>query len=159
MEIYINMNNNHILEMVNCFFPKPMQITILLNPNYHYQELAKDFIEKFATSSALGIDFIAHYYLPGTMISLHLHHNISHQLFELIGYFQLKNKFAELGIQTVKYYHLSFNSQPVGKKKVIIDIVGKVEINNSHYQVSSFFLIKIVDGFYKIIHQILNILI
>lgn len=154
------MNQNHTFTTIICFFQQPMQIQITthLNPNYHYYELAKDFIEKFAISSTFGINATAHYYNQDTMVSLNLYHSDGNQIFELIGHEQLKNKMLELGIQTVGYNYSSFVSQPMGKKKIIINTIGKIEINSIHYHMFSLFLIKITSGFPKIMHQILNIM-
>ena len=150
---------NNIPSTNNWIFPQPMQvqITTQLNANHNYQSIAKDFIEKFLTANSLGIGYTGHYYDNNTLFSIHVLQSSSGYLHEMIGFMNYRTKLTEMGIHTVKYNNILNTSQPIGKNSLLITMHGKAEINNSIYNISMTFVIKIISGTPTIISQIFNI--
>lgn len=130
---------------------------VLSSSNSQYQELARDFFEKYASSNTLGIHAISHYYNNDTLISFHIHQNGVNYLYEIIGHNNFKNKLAEIGILYIKYHSITHTAQPVGKKCVMITFYGQAELAGKNFQVESTILFRIVSGSPRIINQILNI--
>ncbi len=134
-----------------------LQVTAKLNPNQNYQALAKDFIEKYATSAAIGINFIENYYISNTPISLHIHNGQNNQLYEMFGHTNFRNKMAEFNINIIKFSNITFTVQPVGKNNIIITINARIELNGNSYTTVNTFITRINNGSYKIINQLFEI--
>jgi hypothetical protein len=136
-----------------------LQVTAKLNSNHNYQSLSKDFIEKYANATALGISYTEQYYNSNTSVSLHVHHTSNNQLHEVLGHTNFKNKLLEFNINTIKFSNISFTTQPLGKNSVVITMTGRVEINNNNYTSVNTFIVKINSGTYKILNHIFEIFI
>ena len=124
-----------------------------------YQTTAKDFLEKYAASNNLGIAFISDHYHPAALFTIHLHDNSKnlHQLYEVSGYSNFKNKLADLCIHLIQYQPGPFSAQPVSKKSILISFCGQVVINGKSYMTETVLLLRINDtGSYKIANHILN---
>ena len=148
-------------------FPQPMQlqVTTPLNANNNYYEIAKDFLEKFASTNLLGIAATANYYNTNAFISLHIHQGSNNYLYEIVGHTNLQNKFGEMGVNQIKYSSMVFTCQPIGKSKLLIVANGKAEINDVSYNIMNTFVVRIVassnhlygQSSIKIINQVFEV--
>lgn len=150
---------NASLPSINWNFSQPMevQITTKLNPNHNHQTISKEILEKYNFDSSLGLQNIHHYYHNDCFISLIIHNQNNKQLYELVGYINFRLKMNELNVQAIKYYNINFSSQPIGKNNILMNLVGKAEINNAHFNIICSLVLKIVNGTPKITNQILEI--
>ena len=98
--------------------------------NVLFREITKEFVQKYIDISSFGITFIAPYYNSDSLISLCINRNSDNLVYELIGHNAFNTKLTELRINSIKYYDLICNSQPVGKSKILITINGKADIHS-----------------------------
>jgi len=140
-------------------FPAIQSITVEMDATQKYQTIAKEFIERYTTSSSLSIAATDQYYNTDSLFTIHVHQNVNHHLYEMVGHTNFKNKMSEISITTMKYHGLTYTSQPVGKNGVLISMNGKAEINNTNYSILSTFMIKMSGTNGKIINQVLEIFI
>jgi len=156
-----NLQTNNVTSptTVNWNFPQPMQvqITTQINSNQNYQMIAREFMEKYAAANTLGVGCIGHYYNTNSLISVHIHHESSNILFEMVGHTNFKNKMTEIGIQTIKYHSLIDTVQPLGKNSILVSMYGKADINNTNCNILTTYVIRLIAGAPKIINQTLNI--
>lgn len=138
-----------------------MQITFKNAPDNVYHQIAKDFLEKYVSSNLLGLGFIGDHYHFNALCTIHLHKNGTHDVHELVGFSNFKNKLNELGINLIKYYSSVFTTQPLAKKSIIISFCGQVDINTRVYNIETVFVIKQNDIFgpFKITNHMLNVFI
>lgn len=142
------------------FLPPPaIQVSTQLDVNTNYQQITKDFIEKFANSCILGMSCTSQHYNADSKISLHIRQNSTNQsqLHELVGQGNLRTKLADIGIYIIKHYNLNYTCQPVGKKSILITLYGKAEININQLDMLHTFLIEINNGSPKITNHMMNI--
>ena len=133
-------------------------IQIPSKPNSDYSIVSKEFVDKFFDSNNFGITNIGYFYDEESRISLHIHSGTNHKLHDTTGHLNFKNKLAELGIHCIKYYDLMCTGQPIGKKDILITVHGKANINNSHHNIITTFVLHISsDKTIKIINHILEI--
>ena len=124
--------------------------------NTNYTEIAQLFIEKYLIAIQSGLSFCDGYYEPDSKITLYVNNGISIvNKFEFIGYNSLKCKLIELGIQIIRTHSLTFNYQPVGKNRILVSIVGKIEINGINYNTIN--IISFKSNINRITNQILKI--
>lgn len=152
-----HVGNNNNLQPMNWNYTQTVQITTQINPNNNYQQMAKEFLEKYANDCTMGIQYIENYYSSDTLISLHMHQYGQNYLYELIGHNNFKNRLYEIGIHAIKYNNIVPIAQPLGKKKVIITFYGFGEISGKNYNIESTIIFKLVPGFPKITNHCLNI--
>lgn len=125
--------------------------------NNNHQEIAKYFIEKYAYASILGMNFLESYYFSTATISLHIHRGLENRLIELVGFTSFKNKLIEDNINVIRYNNLTYTSQTLDNKRIIITIHGKAEINYINYNISVVFVIKNINDSLKIVNHIFDI--
>lgn len=160
-------NNNNLMEIdpvknINWIFP--IQVNIngqsnqnqSLNSNHNYQTIGRDFFEKYSTASSSSITYLENYYHPQSFNSIHVHIG-TNNLYEVIGYDNLRNKLAELKINAIKYHSTTFTCQPIGTDAIIITTAGKATINRINYSIISTFIIKNFDYGSKIMNHMLDI--
>lgn len=123
--------------------------------NGQYADIAKNFLEKYVIVNLLGISFIDNFYDSQALCTIHLHQGDKNQIFELVGYIALRDKLRELGIVLIRYHHLIFTSQPVGKHKVLIVFHGQLEINGRNFNTVSTMILKAESSL--IINQVIEI--
>lgn len=123
----------------------------------NYQNISKDFIEKFAASSSSNIANTNYFYADDSRISLTIQRSTSNTLYELVGHPNLKSTLVNLGINSIKYFGINYACQPAGKKSVLITMFGKAEINGGHHDILCTFVIRISLGMHKIMNHIINI--
>ena len=137
--------------------PMQVQVTTQLNANYNYQDIAKNFLEKYTSANIISFFSVDHYYDTNSSISLHLHQSSSNILHEIIGFNNFRDKMAGMNVYLIKYSNLVFTSQPIGENGIVISFHGKAEINGVLYNVLSTLVLRIISGTPKITNQILNI--
>lgn len=147
---------NNSIPFANWTWPTPMQITVT-NPNFSYQTLARDFIEKYANQVAHGLTHVNSFYDNNAQCSIHLHQNNLHHLHEVIGHANWTKKLNELGIYSIKYHSLMQTPQPLGKKSILVNFHGQAEINGKNYNVTTSFIVKLFCGLPRITNHTFDI--
>jgi hypothetical protein len=148
-----------LVPTINLTFSQPMDLdTISVPMNQNYATISQAFLENFAVSSTLDINNVSDHYIPNVSISLRIKRGTTNNLNEFTGYTNLKNKLHEFGIYSIKYYNITYTSQPVHKNNILISLHAKADINGKHYNILSSFLLRISNGTPKIINYILEII-
>lgn len=124
--------------------------------NINYQQIAKEFFEKYAHNSSINLFFNQIYYNNESVITLNIHQNGMNS-FEFRGYDSFRAKMFELSILIIKYNNITMISQPLGKNSVLINLYGSAEINNKIYPILIVFTIKLINGSLIILNHIFNI--
>jgi hypothetical protein len=126
--------------------------------NHNYQQIAKDFLEKYVTATNnLGISCTAYYYTTDARFSIHLHQGVINQLYEIVGHNNFRAKLSELGILLMKYNGLIPTIQPLGKNSILITFYGQAEINGKMYNIETVFVARLVSESPRIVNHIVNI--
>jgi hypothetical protein len=126
--------------------------------NSTYTVTAKNFFDQYSLMLALGINCTNNFYGTPSLCSLHIHQGENHQLYELNGYENFRNKLNELGITTIKLVNSHTTPQPLGKKTVLLSVLGQADINQRRYNISMVFTLRSINGTMKILNQILEII-
>ena len=127
---YPIISNNNNLQPMNWNYTQSVQISAQINPNNNYQQMAREFLERYAADSTMGVQYLSDYYATDALISLHMHQLGQNYLYEVVGHNNLKNKLFEHNIYAIKYNNITPTAQPLGKKKywlLFMDLVKSVE--------------------------------
>jgi hypothetical protein len=130
--------------------------TTILSPVY--DAISKDFVSKFTNSLNFGMGFVASYFDPNVMCTLHIRHSQSSEAYETIGYSGFQNKLTALGVQKLTYGTYVQTSQPVGDN-VLTTLVGQLNINDQQHSFEAVYILRRVATNYVIVNHILQIFI
>ena len=136
------------------WFSQPMQT---VQTNNDYQNLGKDFVEKFSQSNLLGVSYTSTFYSNESIISVHVHQTSKNQVFECTGFNQYITKMNELGVSVLKFSQYVYTVQPIGKKSILTSMHGQLDINNITYKFILVSMVEVNNGTYKIVNQIYDI--
>lgn len=157
----INNNPWHSSPVINCFpnvWPFFDHISnTKLNINHNYQNIAKDFFEKYSDNSKISIEYLENYYHPQSLITMRIQEGTNDYSYEFIGYNNFKNKFRELKMNNIEYHSMIYTAQPIGTDAILVTIHGRATINYATCSISSTFVIKYFEGCSKIMNHIFNI--